>query len=65
MRTRQAVLAVLVVAAAVWLGIREAHFGAWMDDDAFISFRYAGNLAAGRGLRSTSMTSAAKWSFVM
>src|SRR5436189_992982 len=37
-------------AAIVWLLVREWHYAGWMDDDAFISFRYAQNLAEGNGL---------------
>nr|MBK7068484.1 hypothetical protein [Deltaproteobacteria bacterium] len=33
-----------------WLGSRASYFSAWMDDDAFISFRYARNLVGGMGL---------------
>ncbi|MFQ5601028.1 MAG: hypothetical protein ACE5G2_10815, partial [Candidatus Krumholzibacteriia bacterium] len=45
------VVAVLVVLGGlVWLVLRERHFSGWVDDDAFISFRYARNLADGHGL---------------
>ena len=40
----------LLGAGAVWLARRELHYAPWMDDDAFISFRYARHLAAGQGL---------------
>jgi hypothetical protein len=38
------------VPALGWLGSRASYFSAWMDDDAFISFRYARNLVGGMGL---------------
>ncbi len=40
----------LLLAGAVWLARRELYYAAWMDDDAFISFRYARHLAEGAGL---------------
>jgi arabinofuranosyltransferase len=40
----------LLGAGAVWLARRELHYAPWMDDDAFISFRYARHLAEGQGL---------------
>ena len=45
-------LPVLVVLAAggVWLLVRAHWYSSWTDDDAFISFRYARNLATGNGL---------------
>ena len=41
---------IVLGAAVVWLLVREWHYAGWMDDDAFISFRYARNLARGLGL---------------
>jgi arabinofuranosyltransferase len=41
---------VLVTIGLSWLGLREWYFSRWMDDDAFISFRYARNLVRGYGL---------------
>jgi arabinofuranosyltransferase len=40
----------LAAPALGWLFSRAAYFSAWMDDDAFISFRYARNLVRGLGL---------------
>ena len=45
-RAQRLVAILLVVAAAVWLGRREHYYSRWMDDDAFISFRYARNSGA-------------------
>lgn len=42
--------AALVVGASAWMLLRERYFYGWVDDDAFISFRYARNLAEGNGL---------------
>ena len=39
-----------LTAAAAWLVFRAWYYSGWMDDDAFISFRYARNLAHGLGL---------------
>jgi arabinofuranosyltransferase len=41
---------IVLGAAVAWLLCREWHYAGWMDDDAFISFRYARNLARGLGL---------------
>jgi len=41
---------IVLGAAVTWLLVREWHYAGWMDDDAFISFRYARNLARGLGL---------------
>ena len=40
----------LVLIGLVWLMLRERYFRGWVDDDAYISFRYARNLATGHGL---------------
>ena len=40
----------LVLGGLVWLVLRERYYTGWVDDDAFISFRYARNLAQGHGL---------------
>src|SRR3989442_2788870 len=40
----------LLLLGAAWLGARVHHYSPWMDDDAYISCRYAHNLATGRGL---------------
>jgi arabinofuranosyltransferase len=40
----------LVGAGIAWLMLRQWHFRGWIDDDAFISFRYARNWAEGHGL---------------
>ena len=42
--------ALFLAAGLAWLVAREMHFATWVDDDAFISFRYARNLAEGNGL---------------
>jgi arabinofuranosyltransferase len=42
--------AALVLGATAWMLLRERYFSGWVDDDAFISFRYARNLAEGNGL---------------
>jgi hypothetical protein len=47
---RRALPILVAVGAAAWLAVRELHFAGWMDDDAFISFRYARNLVRGAGL---------------
>lgn len=39
-----------IAAGLVWLVSRQRHFSGWVDDDAFISFRYARNWAEGHGL---------------
>ena len=44
------VAATLVFVATVWLVIRQRYYAGWVDDDAFITFRYARNLAEGHGL---------------
>src|SRR5262245_32333076 len=41
---------VVLLGAAVWLLVRAHWYISWTDDDAFISFRYARNLATGNGL---------------
>jgi len=43
-------LVLLVLAGVAWLASREFYYRRWMDDDAFISFRYARNLVHGDGL---------------
>ena len=40
----------LAAAGIAWLLFRMAYFAGWMDDDAFISFRYARHAAEGHGL---------------
>jgi arabinofuranosyltransferase len=40
----------LLLGGVVWLLLRQRYFSGWVDDDAFISFRYARNLAEGNGL---------------
>jgi hypothetical protein len=40
----------LVGGGLAWLLARQWHFSGWVDDDAFISFRYARNWAEGHGL---------------
>jgi hypothetical protein len=40
----------LVAAGIAWLLFRMTYFAGWMDDDAFISFRYARHAADGHGL---------------
>ena len=40
----------VLLGAGVWLLVRAHGYTAWTDDDAFISFRYARNLATGNGL---------------
>ena len=40
----------VLLGAAVWLLARAHWYTSWTDDDAFISFRYARNLATGNGL---------------
>lgn len=49
-RTQRIATGVILSGAAVWLLLRAWHFAGWMDDDAFISFRYARNWARGLGL---------------
>ena len=39
-----------LVAGLSWMLSRQLHFAGWVDDDAFISFRYARNWAEGIGL---------------
>ncbi len=41
---------IVLGAAVAWLLVREWHYAGWMDDDAFIAFRYARNFARGLGL---------------
>ena len=40
----------LLFVGLAWMISREVHFSGWVDDDAFISFRYARNWAQGNGL---------------
>src|SRR5262245_21925004 len=40
----------LAAAGIAWLLFRMTYFAGWMDDDAFISFRYARHAADGHGL---------------
>jgi hypothetical protein len=49
-RNRKYMLFWLLIAAAGYYGISEAVSLAWVNDDAFISFRYAKNLINGNGL---------------
>jgi hypothetical protein len=44
------ITAAALLPAAAWLSLRMLHYAPWMDDDAFISFRYARHLASGQGL---------------
>lgn len=41
---------ILLTSGIAWLLMRQWHFSGWVDDDAFISFRYARNWAEGHGL---------------
>ena len=50
LRISRALAAGTVLGAVVWLLLRQRYFYGWVDDDAFISFRYARNLADGHGL---------------
>jgi len=47
---RQWALGAGIACSLCWLASREWYFSGWMDDDAFISFRYARNLVRGWGL---------------
>ena len=49
-RAQWVVAAAAVLAALVFFLVRARYYAAWMDDDAFISFRYARNLVRGAGL---------------
>ena len=42
--------ACLLLLGLLWMIAREAHFSSWVDDDAFITLRYARNWAQGNGL---------------
>jgi len=41
---------ILLAGGIGWMLSRQLHFSGWVDDDAFISFRYARNWATGHGL---------------